>query len=1092
MTESKSFDLKSAGVLFSKEISQYKVDLLILAILAIAIGIVSYINAQQLPDALLNDFYALDVWFGSDVPNVFGNMTSLRSEFGRNNKHPLFPIIAFPMVFVLGKLFQLDSLTATRLSISLIASLWICSLYVIFRLIGCPRLDTLLFSLLGGVSAASIFWFVVPESFSFGSLTILIGLIFAVLVQNYKFSIFWHIVVGTITMSVTITNWMVSLLTTIVNFRWKKALKITALTLIVVNVLWVFQRVIFVNTGFPFQPRTFIGEKEFMAEAGKSSVLSAISSFFYQTIVMPGVQYGEYALRPAWTKMTVNPLAPWSGSFWGAIAVVAWTGLLGLGIWSFFSTKQHSKFRLILGLTILGQLLMHSIYGAGIGETFIYSLHFAPLLLIVAAFSTLTRFRLVGLALVSLLIVSAGINNQLQLNQVTKTLLTYGTPSQQVEGQMRLRPSDPWSRSVGHVVLATPGSEAEAKAYYEPGGSFSPSVGSFGVSIWIVDKNGTLQTTSDAIPLSQIQQNFVHSANGQIPEIETKTEYYQASWSSTQSGNWQLNLQSSNNQPTKPVVVLRSIGPAGGSIHDLNWDGRRLLINNRWIVRGSPELARVYLGSETNAGWMTQKPTVTEWKDTKGWGYARLELGSGNDWTLSIEDTVPAPPPNLKTGEVLVKPVLDLPDAQFVDSFNAQISHLLMGLVGNRTRPSDPIEYTLPRSRNGAYQMVALARAGQLEVAKQLSTYFAENDFFNSIEPEADIPAIGIWALSAVAEAVNDSTYDQLIFPHVRRKAELILEMLSTNRPGYPVATKSLFPFSEHPDFLRVELIAGVVANSPGVISIDSAANIMSYRALLDAATLAERINQSADAQRWRSQAEQLQQTWQKSFKSKFASLDATYTSGLWPSGIVNSIQSEFAEGLQARWDESRDDRGALRQPPPDPYSTLAETHQWLLLGKHDQVWSTLQWFWANQSSPGLYTWWGINEEPDGILVPKNFSHWHRFRGWINPPHITPHYWSAAEMALLQLDMLAYVDRETNTLVLGAGIPEQWLNQPMSIKGLLAGSSLVDWSWDGKQMNVQINGSKMNVKLGSTFPANTPVRVTMLNKSTNAIVNRAK
>ena len=60
---------------------------------------------------------------------------------------------------------------------------------------------------------------------------------------------------------------------------------------------------------------------------------------------------------------------------------------------------------------------------------------------------------------------------------------------------------------------------------------------------------------------------------------------------------------------------------------------------------------------------------------------------------------------------------------------------------------------------------------------------------------------------------------------------------------------------------------------------------------------------------------------------------------------------------------------------------------------------------------------------------------------------------TAAEMLLLQLDMLAYVD-ETDAkpaIVIGAGIPPAWLDRPMSVRGLSTQSGQVDWTWDGRQ-----------------------------------------
>lgn len=1071
MRQNIDFDLKSVRLSLSKNLYPHRVDIVIALILAIATAITSFLAAQQIPTPLLTDFYAQDTWFGSDLPTVFGNITSLKSDFGRNNKHPLFPLLIFPLVFGAGKLLHLDPVTATRLVLALTAAVWMAGLYSLFRVMSCQRLDATLFSLVGGVSAAAVFWFVVPDSFPFASVTILLALVFVALTQYRKFSPGWYVAVSALTVSITITNWMVGLLATIVNFRWKKALQITFITFCVVNALWLVQRVIFPNSGLPFQPKTFIGEKKFMTGPGADSILSALGSFAYQTMVMPAIRLSESLLRPEWVKPEVNTLAPGSGGFWGMVAAIAWTGLLLLGVWAFFTTKRHPKLRIVLGLTIVGQLLIHSVYGTG--ETFLYALHFAPLLLAVMAFVSLTRLRLVGLALACLLIVSAGINNRSQFNQFTAALVDYGTPRQQVQAQMQSRSGDFWSRSAGHIVLAAAGSPAEAKAYHEPGGSFSPQPGSFGVSIWMVDKDGNPKLTSDTLPLNQIQQQLIDDPKQATPGVLTKTEFYQSTWSSTKPGVWQLNLDAFKTDKTQPAIVIRSVGPAGGAVKSLKWDGKRLLVNDRWIIKNLSTDTKVYLGSEKSPGWVRQKLTETQWQDEKGWGYARLEPGQGNTLKLEIEDQTPVLQSEL-TAETVTNPVLNLPDRQFVDSFNAQIAHLQMGIVGNQTRPGDPIDYPLPRLRDGAYEVVALARTGHLELAKKLIPYFAATDFINGTQPEADIPALGVWALTAVAEQVNQPEFDQSIWSDVRRKAELIVDLQSSHRPGYPIVDKTKIPFVEHSDFINMDLVAGKMDATPGLIAIDPAANCMSYRALLDAANLADRVKQPALANRWRSQANQLQTAWQKAFDRTFADMDATYTTGLWPSEIGTINQTTLQKGLEARWQAAYDDKGNLRQLPENTNFKIAEAHQWLMLNQPERVWTTLRWFWQNQASPGLYTWWGKNDDPKGTRIPSSLSQWHRFRGWINPPHFTPHYWTAAEMLLLQLDMLAYVDSTASqpTLVVGAGIPREWLNQPISVKGLEVEGNRVNWMWDGKQVIVQTQGRKINVKLGKNFPKN--------------------
>ncbi len=253
--------------------------------------------------------------------------------------------------------------------------------------------------------------------------------------------------------------------------------------------------------------------------------------------------------------------------------------------------------------------------------------------------------------------------------------------------------------------------------------------------------------------------------------------------------------------------------------------------------------------------------------------------------------------------------------------------------------------------------------------------------------------------------------------------------------------------------------------------------NAVSYRGLLDAASLAERLNYTAEAALWRTKAIQLQKAWEKAFQPPESDNDRTYISSLWPSWIATGRRDELQQRLQARWDQQRNPQsGEFRTSPLWTYFTLAEAHQWLFLNQPEQVWTTVQWFWQHQASPGLYTWW------EGDSEENSFNRWEDIRGWVKPPHVTPHYWTAAEMLLLQLDMLAYTDLAARepTVVIGAGIPTQWLKQPMDIKGLSMPNGQIDWQWNNRQVNVKIRGSKVDVKLGANFPPNTPIKIEYL------------
>ena len=110
-----------------------------------------------------------------------------------------------------------------------------------------------------------------------------------------------------------------------------------------------------------------------------------------------------------------------------------------------------------------------------------------------------------------------------------------------------------------------------------------------------------------------------------------------------------------------------------------------------------------------------------------------------------------------------------------------------------------------------------------------------------------------------------------------------------------------------------------------------------------------------------------------------------------------------------------------------------------------------------------MYTWWEGNGEEN------TFHRWEQVRGWVNPPYVTPHYWTAAEMLLLQLEMLAYLDGDT--LVVGAGVPADWLTQKMSVRGLPFGGRKIDWEWDGRRLRVDQHGGTYKVRPAGAFTA---------------------
>lgn len=650
------------------------------------------------------------------------------------------------------------------------------------------------------------------------------------------------------------------------------------------------------------------------------------------------------------------------------------------------------------------------------------------------------------------------------------------TPRADLQRQIEIRPDDPWPRGEGHVILSIPGSREAG--YHEPGGSFSPGVGSFGVSIWVLEQGKLssglpgwiLKTTSDAIPLNQVRQQFVWTEGEPSPAIATRTPYYEAAWSHPKPGVWTLKLR--RTAPVALMLAVRGAGPAAGPVNSLLWRDGRLEVNSRWKLNLTPAPKDIYMGDERMSRWITEGSEFPA-RVRAGWAYARVDLSNGSEWELRIEDPTPAHVFALEGAGTRAKLALDLPDSAFVESLHAQVAHLMMGVLDWQARAGDPLNYPYPWLRDGAYIVTALARAGQMEAAKKLASYFAGHDFFGGFGPEADAPGLSLWAIEETASRARDLKFDAWLWPHVRRKAEFILEMAATTAPLHRPADCPIVP--AHAVRSDITLVAEPPRNGLIVGRMDHHRpllfiNAVSYRGLLSAASLAARVSRHAEAKRWRAAAARLKTAWEKGLGTAEAGNERTLISGLWPTGIAVSSKQRFEKALEDRWNKVRTSGGGFHKTPLWTYFEVATAHQWLMLGRPDRAWSTLEWFRNHQSSPGLYTWWeGEGEE-------NSFGMWEQMRGWAAPKHVTPHYWTAAEMLLLQLDMLAAEDPEGRVIV-GAGVPPGWLQTPLKVSGLTLSGGKLDWNWDGKQLRVRTYGRKASFEAGPAFGSNVSIKI---------------
>jgi hypothetical protein len=128
---------------------------------------------------------------------------------------------------------------------------------------------------------------------------------------------------------------------------------------------------------------------------------------------MPTIQQAPNPHNAAFPRMSVQT-APVGGPPLRQAAIGLWLLLLILGLYSLIRINTHRPLKLFLAAVIGGQLTLHLLYG---NETFLYSLHFLPLLVLAASASALTSKRRLAVGVAAVLTVLALLNNVHELNR---------------------------------------------------------------------------------------------------------------------------------------------------------------------------------------------------------------------------------------------------------------------------------------------------------------------------------------------------------------------------------------------------------------------------------------------------------------------------------------------------------------------------------------------------------------------------------------------------------------------------------------------------------------------------------------------------
>jgi hypothetical protein len=389
-------------------------------------------------------------WFEADCPITLANMSDRFSDNSKVKLHPLFPLVTYPLISGIMRIGDVSALQAVWVLNAAAAGVWLGILFLTMRLLDCRLLDSLLFTSLAASSGAAMFWFLVPETYPLGSVTMLLPLGLVALARHRRVPDWWFVVASAASVSITVTNWMASLIATFVCKPPRRALVLSLTALTIIFGLVLVQRISFpLARGVFISPRGYIDHKFYVLCEEQGGPLNSARVIYLTSMIVPRIELSSFRSqqRPLGPMLTFQRAPAGSSGVLGKVTTIAWGLLLAAGAVALWVGRGDARFRIALAVTLLGQTAVFLIYGE---EAFLYGLDFVLLLILVTSLATLSRWRYFVLAIAGLFLPCAFWNNAFQLREALNV------PAQPTTSHARLH-----SRAAMHVPIGVAGTQLD-------------------------------------------------------------------------------------------------------------------------------------------------------------------------------------------------------------------------------------------------------------------------------------------------------------------------------------------------------------------------------------------------------------------------------------------------------------------------------------------------------------------------------------------------------------------------------------------------------------------------------------------------------
>ena len=357
-------------------------------------------------------------WFQSDGWRVFDDLINFRANHYRDQVHPLFSLLGEAGTAIVRVVSGLDPLRTIRVFNGVCYVAWCGLLYATVRLAGCRIVDALLVVVAAVVSAGALFWFIVPETYVPGTVSILLCLFLVATGAARDRSL---VLAAAGSLSFTVTNWIAGLAALAASRTVGRSVILAAASLALVIGGWGVGKAIFPQPGPLFLlPGTVNSESQFIADKEAGGPRQRAAGIFVSPMVAPSL--AELAPEPTGPLLSVQATAvsDWSARHPLFLAAGAlWLAMLGASL--ALVVRRRDPLAVALLLTLAGQAALHMVYG---DETFLYALHFVPIYAVLLGAGLGARAPRLFRPACVLLIALLGWNNLARLDQAAHAPIT--------------------------------------------------------------------------------------------------------------------------------------------------------------------------------------------------------------------------------------------------------------------------------------------------------------------------------------------------------------------------------------------------------------------------------------------------------------------------------------------------------------------------------------------------------------------------------------------------------------------------------------------------------------------------------------------